>query len=72
MIGKCTLFATGNSAGKSFGEARDWAGIFGDNGEFRVTETGLSGDSGGKVGKVKDYSDRARKPELRRTARWSW
>jgi Malate/L-lactate dehydrogenase len=39
----------GNSAGKRFGEARDWAGIFSDIGRFRATETVLSPLSGGKA-----------------------
>ena len=44
-----SLFASGNSAGKRFGEARDRDGIFGDTGRFRVTETALSRVSGGKA-----------------------
>jgi hypothetical protein len=44
-----SLFASGNSAGKRFGKARDSAGIFGDIGQFCVTETALSRVSGGKA-----------------------
>jgi hypothetical protein len=44
QIGLCrhsnpSLFAGRNSAGKEFGEARDWAGVFGDTRRFRGTET---------------------------------
>jgi hypothetical protein len=42
------------------------------NGEFRVTETGLSGVSRSKPREVKDISTRAKKPDLRRTAWWGW
>jgi hypothetical protein len=42
-----SLLARGNSAGKMFGEARDWAGIFGDASRFLATETALSRVSGG-------------------------
>jgi len=31
-----SLFVTGNSAGKKFGEARDWAGIFSGNSGYRA------------------------------------
>jgi hypothetical protein len=44
-----SLCATENSAGKRFAEARDWAGIFGDNGRFRAIETAISRVSGGKA-----------------------
>jgi hypothetical protein len=40
------LLAGGNSAGKEFGEARDWAGVFGDTRRFRGTETAPSRVSG--------------------------
>jgi len=40
---------SGNSAGKTFGEARDSAAIFSDIGQFWVTETALSRVSGGKA-----------------------
>jgi hypothetical protein len=36
------LLAGGNSAGKEFGEARDWAAVFGDSGRFWGTETAPS------------------------------
>jgi hypothetical protein len=36
-------------AGKRFGEARDRAGIFGDDCQFRAAETGLSRVSSGKA-----------------------
>jgi hypothetical protein len=38
-----------NSAGKEFGEARDWAGVFGDTRRFRVTETAPSRIPRGKA-----------------------
>jgi hypothetical protein len=41
-----SLSATGNSAGKKSGEARDRGGIFGGTGRFRTTETALSRVSG--------------------------
>jgi Terminase small subunit/NADH:flavin oxidoreductase / NADH oxidase family len=41
--------ASGSSAGKRFGEARDRGGIFGDIGRFRAIETALSRVSGGKA-----------------------
>jgi hypothetical protein len=44
-----SLFASGNSAGKKFGEARDWGGIFGDAARFRAAETALSRVSVGKA-----------------------
>jgi hypothetical protein len=44
-----SLFAGGNSAGKEFGEARDWAGFFGDTRRFRGTETAPSRVPGGKA-----------------------
>ena len=44
-----SLFASRNRAGKRFGEARDWAGIFGDIGQFCVTETAPSRVCGGKA-----------------------
>jgi hypothetical protein len=67
-----SLFARGNSAGKRFGEARDWGGTFGEISRFRATETALSGVSSGKAAEVKGYSDGAREPHLRPTARWGW
>jgi hypothetical protein len=60
-----SLCATGNSAGKEFGEARDWAGISYDTRRFRATETVLSRVSGGKAAESQrlfDYSDGTRKP----------
>jgi hypothetical protein len=39
---KRSLFASENSAGKRFGEARDRGGFFGDTGRFRAIETALS------------------------------
>jgi hypothetical protein len=36
-------------AGKRFGEGRDWTGIFGHDGLFRATETGLPDVSCAKV-----------------------
>jgi hypothetical protein len=53
-----SLSATGNSAGKKFGEARDWAGIFGDTTGFRATETTLSGVPGGKAAESQRLSRR--------------
>ena len=44
-----SLFASVNSAGKKFGEARDQGAIFGDTGQFRATETALSCLFGAKV-----------------------
>jgi hypothetical protein len=44
-----SLFATRNSAGKEFGEARDRDGIFGGAGRFRATETDAIRVSGGKA-----------------------
>jgi hypothetical protein len=44
-----TLSASGNSAGKRFGEARDWGGIFADAGRFRSAETAPFRVSGGKA-----------------------
>jgi hypothetical protein len=44
-----SLFASGNSAGKGFGVARDRGGIFGDTGKLRAAETALSRVSGGKA-----------------------
>jgi hypothetical protein len=44
-----SLFAGRNSAGKEFGEARDWAGVFGDTRRFRGTETAPSRVAGGKA-----------------------
>jgi hypothetical protein len=44
-----SLLAGRNSAGKEFGEARDWAGVFGDTRRFRVTETAPSRIPGGKA-----------------------
>jgi hypothetical protein len=44
-----SLFAAGNCARKMFGEARDWADIFGDIGQFWTRETALSRVSGGKA-----------------------
>jgi hypothetical protein len=44
-----SLFASGNSAGKGFGVARDRGGIFGDTGQLRAAETALSRVSGGKA-----------------------
>jgi hypothetical protein len=44
-----SLSGTGNSAGKEFGEARDWGANFGDNGRFRATETAPSRVSDGKA-----------------------
>jgi hypothetical protein len=44
-----SLRAAENSAGKRFGEARDWAAIFGDVRRSRATETALSRVSGGKA-----------------------
>jgi hypothetical protein len=43
-----SLFARRNFARKKFGEARDWAGIFG-RGAFRARETALPRISGGKA-----------------------
>jgi hypothetical protein len=53
-IGLCrhsnrSLFAGANSAGKKFGEARDWAAFFGDASRFLATETVLSRVSGSKA-----------------------
>jgi hypothetical protein len=67
-----SLLASGNSAGKEFGKARDRGGIFRDTVRFRAAETALSRVSASKAAEVKGYSDRSRKPELRRTAWWSW
>jgi hypothetical protein len=44
-----SLSATGNSAGKGFGEVRDSAGFFGDTCRFRAVETARSSASGGKA-----------------------
>jgi hypothetical protein len=44
-----SLFASGNSAGKEFGEARDGVATFGGDRRFRAAETALSGVSGGKA-----------------------
>jgi hypothetical protein len=54
QIGLCrhsnqSLFAGGNSAGKEFDEARDWAGVFGDTHRSRGTETAPSRVPGGKA-----------------------
>jgi hypothetical protein len=67
-----SLFAGGNSAGKKFGEAGDWGGIFGVTGRFRAAETALSRVPTAKPRNVKDYTDGARKLELRRSAWWGW
>jgi hypothetical protein len=67
-----SLSATGNSAGKKFGETRDWAGIFGDLPDSGRQRPRYLASPAAKPPKVKDYSDDARKPELRRTAWWSW
>ena len=63
-----SLFASENSVGKGFDEARDSAGIFWRHCRFRAAETTLSPSSVAKPWKVKDYSDGAGKPELRKTA----
>jgi hypothetical protein len=63
-----SLFAGGNSAGKEFGEARDWAGFFGDTRRFRGQRPRRPASPAAKPRKVKDYSEGARKSELRRTA----
>ena len=65
-----SLSATGNSAGKKFGETRDWAGIFGDLPDSGRQRPRYLASPAAKPPKVKDYSDDARKPELRRTAWW--
>jgi hypothetical protein len=44
-----SLFAGANSAGKRIGEARDWAGFFGDTCQFQAVETARSRVSGGKA-----------------------
>ena len=44
-----SLFASGNSAGKRFGEARDRAAFLGDTSRFRAAETALSRVSAGKA-----------------------
>ena len=44
-----SLFSGENFAGKKFGEARDWAGVFGDVSRFGSTETALSRTSCGKA-----------------------
>jgi hypothetical protein len=44
-----SLLAGRNSAAKEFGEARDWAGVFGDTRRFRVTETAPSRIPRGKA-----------------------
>ena len=41
-VGFLPTFATGNSVGKGFGEARDLGGIFADSSRLRATETALS------------------------------
>jgi hypothetical protein len=48
-ISNQSLSATGNSARKKFGEARDRGGIFGDASQFPATETALSRVPGGKA-----------------------
>jgi hypothetical protein len=62
-------------------EARDRGGIFGDASRFLATETVLSRVSGSKAAEAslapkpredKDYSGGTAKPDLRRTAWWSW
>jgi hypothetical protein len=44
-----SLFAGANSAGKRFGDARDWAGFFGDTTGFRAAETAVSRVPSGKA-----------------------
>ena len=48
-VGFLPTFATGNSVGKGFGEARDLGGIFADASRFRTAETALSRVSGAKA-----------------------
>jgi hypothetical protein len=56
--------ATGNSAGKRSDEARDWAGVFGDIGRFRATETVLSPVSDGKAAESQRLFARRQEPGI--------
>jgi hypothetical protein len=68
-----SLSATGNSAGKKFGEATETGRAF-------LATLPVSGrqrprylaSPAAKPPKVKDYPDDARKPEFPRTAWWGW
>jgi hypothetical protein len=59
-----SLSGTGNSAGKEFGEARDWGANFGDNGRFRAAETALSRVSAGKAAESQRLFRRRQETEV--------
>ena len=55
---------------QGFGEGKDRACIFGPDGLFHRTETGISPSPSPKARELKDISTCARKPDLRGTAWW--
>jgi hypothetical protein len=68
--GNRSLFASPNSAGKRFGEARDRGGVLATPADSGRQRPRWPAPRAAKPRKVKDYFSGARKPDLRRTAWW--